>query len=196
MEETEAPGRRCDLAKVTELRGSIRIQAPLSSAGFTASCCPSSGRSLGWGSHRLSLRMTRMSTGCHYFSTKSELGLLLGRKIGFSPFLGHGSCEWDVQVWTPSPFGSKTGGKACFLFFQGKEVLWQLNLSLVETCDHCSPSSSSVALPCQPLHKSPHFLSLPPISKNIFFPNTLSARARGCHLSPQASRQLRAIVTG
>lgn len=48
----------------------------------------------------------------------------------------------------------------------------------------------------QSLLKSPRFPSLPPISKNIFFPNTLSAQEQGCHLSPQPSHQFRAIFIG
>ena len=60
--------------------------------------------------------MTRMSTGGHYFSIKGELGLL-GRKIGFPPFLGQENSMWDAQVWTVPPFGSKAGGEAGCCFF-------------------------------------------------------------------------------
>lgn len=109
---------------LTQLGGRVRIRVQLCTAPFTAApCCPSPRRPPGWGSHRLSLRMTWTSTGCHYFSTKRQLGPLFGRKIRFSPFLGHGSRIWDAQVWTFSPFGSKTGHKARSLFSWGERGL-------------------------------------------------------------------------
>ena len=81
------PGRGSDLPKVTQLGGGVGIRVYLPRVQFTAAC-PSPGRSSGWGSHWPSLRMTWTSTGCHYFSTKSQRGLVLGRKKRFPPFLG------------------------------------------------------------------------------------------------------------
>lgn len=66
-----SPGWGSDSRRVTQLGGRIRVRAQLSSAQSTAPCCPSSGSPPGWGSHCPSLRMAWISTGCHYFSTKS-----------------------------------------------------------------------------------------------------------------------------
>lgn len=66
-----SPGRGSDSRRVTQLGGRIRVRAQLSCAQPTVPCCPGSGRPPGWGSQCPSLRMAWISTGCHYFSTKS-----------------------------------------------------------------------------------------------------------------------------